>query len=110
MIHPPKMKFVATMLLTLTLLVAPVAIKAQNVESELRRVAYNAEFAVLSVWYNQSGESITMEVVGTAFLVTSDGYFITAAHVLEVQTQFGSNDRWIAPAKWGWEWNLVRHR
>lgn len=68
------------MLLTLILLVGPVPLKAQDIEAQLKRVAHNVEFAVLPVWYNQRG--VNMQVVGTAFLVTPDGYFVTAAHVL----------------------------
>lgn len=62
--------------------VAPV--RAQNTpEEELKRTAYHAEFAVLSIWYGPPEASAASQVVGTGFLVTADGYFVTAAHVLE---------------------------
>ena len=71
--------------LALILIVGSVSLKAQNIEGELKRVAHNVEFAVLPVWYTQSGSGnqFSMQVVGTAFLVTPDGYFVTAAHVLQ---------------------------
>ncbi len=71
--------------LALILIVGSVSLKAQNIEEELKRVAHNVEFAVLPVWYTQSGSGnqFSMQVVGTAFLVTPDGYFVTAAHVLQ---------------------------
>lgn len=71
------------MVLTLIFLVGPVPLQAQNIEAQLRRVAQNLDFAVLPVWYNQPGNLPNMQVVGTAFLVTPDGYFVTAAHVLQ---------------------------
>ncbi len=55
---------------------------AQSLEKQLERTAQHAEFAVLPVWYNDPA-TMAMAVVGTAFLVTPEGYFITAAHVLE---------------------------
>jgi hypothetical protein len=45
-------------------------LEAQNIEAELKRVAQNANFAVISIWYNTSDN---MQVVGTGFLVTPDG-------------------------------------
>jgi serine protease Do len=71
------------MALTLIFLVGPVPLQAQNIEAQLKRVAHDVDFAVLPVWYNQPGNQVNMQVVGTAFLVTSDGYFVTAAHVLQ---------------------------
>ncbi len=59
------------------------ASSAQNVEKQLKRTAHDAEFAVLPVWYNDPVNIANSGVVGTAFLVASDGYFVTAAHVLE---------------------------
>ncbi len=58
-------------------------LQAQDIERRLEQVAYNVDFAVLSVWYNKPGDQVDMQVVGTGFLVTPDGYFITAAHVLQ---------------------------
>ena len=56
---------------------------AQNVEEHLKQVAYNSEYAVLSVYHWEKEDLSKSFVVGTAFLITPDGYFITAAHVLE---------------------------
>jgi serine protease Do len=56
---------------------------AQDVEKQLKRTAHFAEFGVLPVWYHDPANTAGWGVVGTGFLVTSDGYFITAAHVLE---------------------------
>lgn len=61
---------------------------AQNVEAQLKKVAYNVEFAVLPIRDNglenlPPNHPPVMQVVGTAFLVTPDGYFVTAAHVLQ---------------------------
>jgi serine protease Do len=56
---------------------------AQNIETQLKRVSNNVEFAVLPIWYNAPDPSFNMLVIGTGFLVTPEGYFITAAHVLE---------------------------
>src|SRR6266849_643543 len=58
-------------------------LQAQDIEQRLEQAAYNVDFAVLSVWYNKPGDQVDMQVVGTGFLVTPDGYFITAAHVLQ---------------------------
>src|SRR5260370_5668044 len=58
-------------------------LQAQDIERRLEQVAYNVDFAVLSVWYNKPGDQVDMQVVGTGFLVKPDGYFITAAHVLQ---------------------------
>ena len=77
-----KITFFGTVL-TLIFLVASVPLKAQNVEGQLKQVAHNVDFAVLPVWYNQPGNQVNMQVVGTGFLVTPDGYFVTAAHVLQ---------------------------
>jgi S1-C subfamily serine protease len=70
-------------LLLLTALLALSEAHAQNIEKQLEGTAERSEFAVLPVWYNTNSPNITMNVVGTAFLVSPDGYFITAAHVLE---------------------------
>ena len=43
----------------------------------------NVDFAVLPVWYSEPGNLVLMQVVGTGFLVTPDGYFVTAGHVLK---------------------------
>ena len=64
------------------LIVIGSASTAQDVEKQLKRTAHHVEFAVLPVWYTDPA-TMNMGVVGTAFLVTPDGYFITAAHVLE---------------------------
>lgn len=70
-------------LLILVFLAGSVQLEAQNTEVQLKRVAHNVDFAVFSVWYDQPGNPPNMQVVGTAFLVTPDGYFVTAAHVLQ---------------------------
>ena len=77
------MKFMLRTALTLIFLVGSVPLKAQDIEGQLKQVAHNVDFAVLPVWYNQSGNLVNMQVVGTGFLVTPDGYFVTAAHVLQ---------------------------
>jgi len=69
--------------LTLFFVAGGLPLSAQNVEAQLKRVAYNANFAVLSMWHNTMGDRPDMLVIGTGFLVTPDGYFITAAHVLQ---------------------------
>lgn len=68
--------------MTAVLLAAIIPAQAQNVEKQLKHVVYAANFAVASIWYN-SENPINMQVVGTAFFVTPDGYFVTAAHVLQ---------------------------
>jgi S1-C subfamily serine protease len=69
---------------TLLLIVLAIAeASSRNIQKQLERASEHSEFAVLPVWYNTDSPSITMIVVGTAFLVSPDGYFITAAHVLE---------------------------
>jgi len=75
-------KVVLRMVLTLLFLAGPVPLQAQNIEAQLKRVAHNVDFAVLPVWYSQPGNPPNMQVIGSAFLVTPDGYFVTAAHVL----------------------------
>jgi len=55
----------------------------RDVERQLERTSHYAEFAVLPVWYTDPANTANSGVVGTAFLVTPDGYFVTAAHVLE---------------------------
>jgi hypothetical protein len=65
------------------LLVVSFPLHAQNVERQMKQVAHNLDFAVLPVWYNKPGDQVDMQVVGTACLVTPDGYFVTAAHVLQ---------------------------
>jgi serine protease Do len=60
-----------------------VPLKAQDAERQLKQIAYDVDFAVLSVWYNQPGDQVNMQVAGTGFLVTPEGYFVTAAHVLQ---------------------------
>ncbi|SPF41404.1 exported hypothetical protein [Candidatus Sulfotelmatobacter kueseliae] len=67
----------------LALILVASAALAQDVEKQLKRVSHNANFAVLPVWYTDPSDRTKSGVVGTAFLVTPDGYFITAAHVLE---------------------------
>jgi serine protease Do len=69
--------------LTLLLFFGSAPFQYQNVEKQLKRVAYNVDFAVLPVWYDPPGTTADMRVVGTGFLVTPDGYFVTAAHVLQ---------------------------
>ncbi len=64
------------------LLVAPSAL-GQNIERRLKQVSYDAQYAVISVWYSESANISNQGVVGTGFFVTADGYFVTAAHVLE---------------------------
>src|SRR5260370_26586414 len=71
------------MALILILVTGPLPLQAQNAEAQLKQVAYNVDFAVLPVWYNKPGDQVDMQVVGTGFLVTPDGYFVTAAHVLQ---------------------------
>jgi len=70
-------------LLCLVILGGTVSLQSQDEEKRLERVANDVSFAVLSVWYTPPGPQINMQVVGTAFLVTPDGYFVTAAHVLQ---------------------------
>jgi S1-C subfamily serine protease len=77
-----SVKLKVTLALALVFLVGSLPLSAQDVERRLERVAVNADFAVLPVWYSPPGNPAPMQVVGTAFLVTPDGYFITAAHVL----------------------------
>jgi S1-C subfamily serine protease len=64
----------------LVVMIPPPVVEGQNIETELKHVAQNANFAVIPIWYNTSEN---MQVVGTGFLVTPDGYFVTAAHVLQ---------------------------
>ncbi len=64
------------------LLVASSAL-GQNIERRLKQVSYDAQYAVISVWYSESANISNQGVVGTGFFVTADGYFVTAAHVLE---------------------------
>lgn len=73
----------STLKVLLVLILVVSRVSAQNLEKQLERTAQHAEFAVLPVWYNTDSPTINMVVVGTAFLVTPDGYFVTAAHVLE---------------------------
>src|SRR5271169_3973543 len=70
------------MLHALVLVLIASGISAQNIENQLKRASHNVEFAVLPIWYNDPN-FVNTRVVGTGFLVTPDGYFITAAHVLE---------------------------
>jgi len=56
---------------------------ARDLEKQLEQASHYAEFAVLRVWYGDTANVADWGVVGTAFLVTPDGYFVTAAHVLE---------------------------
>lgn len=77
------MKFMLRTALILIFLAGSVPLKAQDAEKQLKQVAHDADFAVLSVWYNQSGDQVNMQVAGTGFLVTPEGYFVTAAHVLQ---------------------------
>jgi len=58
-------------------------LSAQNLEQQLEKTAHHAEFAVLPIWYNDVNDPSSARVAGSAFLVTPDGYFITAAHVLQ---------------------------
>jgi S1-C subfamily serine protease len=48
-------------------------------------LARDADFAVLAIMFGMDSEhpGDSMYVVGTAFVVSADGYFVTAAHVLE---------------------------
>ena len=78
-----RWKSMLTEALLFIFLTGLVPLKAQNLETQLKQIAYNVDFAVLPVWYNAPGNQISMQVVGTAFLVTPDGYFVTAAHVVE---------------------------
>ncbi len=45
-------------------------LQAQDIERRLEQVAYNVDFAVLSVWYNKPGDQVDMQAVGTGFLQT----------------------------------------
>jgi serine protease Do len=69
--------------LTLVFLIGSLPISAQNIEAQLEHIAQNVEFAVVPIWYSQPGDVVNMQVVGTGFLVTPEGYFVTAAHVLQ---------------------------
>lgn len=77
------MKFVLRIVLILVSLIGSYPLNAQNIERQLEQVAQHVNFAILSVWYNQTEPRISAQVVGTGFLVTPDGYFVTAAHVLQ---------------------------
>jgi S1-C subfamily serine protease len=68
--------------------VAHFATAKGDIESNLIRVGVDAEHAVIDVTYwpdadNTQTRIIATGVQGSAFLINSDGYFITAAHVLE---------------------------
>jgi serine protease Do len=76
-------KLMLRIAIILIFLAGLVPLKAQDAERQLKQVAYNVDFAVLSVWYNQPGDQVNMQVAGTGFLVTPEGYFVTAAHVLQ---------------------------
>ena len=77
------MKSMLRTVLVLVFLVGSVPVEARDAEEQLKQVAHNVNFAVLPIWYSQPGDQVNMQVVGTAFLVTPDGYFVTAAHVLQ---------------------------
>lgn len=68
-------------LLFLVLIASSIA--AQDTENRLKQISSNAEYAVLPIWYTDPTNLANSGVVGTGFLVTPDGYFVTAAHVLE---------------------------
>ena len=76
------MKFIFAMTLALISVVGSTYTGDRDMQEKLKKVAYDVNFAVLPIWYNQTNP-ISMQVVGTGFLVTPDGYFVTAAHVLE---------------------------
>ena len=61
---------------------ASIAAQAGPLESALIKTAANSERAVLSV-AKESDQTHFADVVGSAFLINSDGYFVTAAHVLQ---------------------------
>jgi len=75
-----KRLFSASVVLTMLLFSS---LEGKDIEAQLRHVAYNSNFAVVQLWYT-SENPINMQVVGTGFLVAPDGYFVTAAHVLQL--------------------------
>jgi S1-C subfamily serine protease len=71
----------------LILLYSPLqfAQKVNNTEHRLERLSQDVEYAVLPVmdWGDPNDPARVPTVVGTAFLVNEEGYFVTAAHVLQ---------------------------
>jgi len=68
---------------TFALVLIATVLPMQDVEKRLIDVSNYVEFAVLPVWYCDPSDLNKSGVVGTGFLVTPDGHFITAAHVVE---------------------------
>jgi len=64
--------------------VASIAAQMDPLESALIETAADSEHAVLGVWYGKESDAAHFaNVVGSAFLINADGYFVTAAHVLQ---------------------------
>jgi hypothetical protein len=61
---------------------ASLAAQTDPTESALIKTAADSEHAVLSV-AKESDQAHFADVVGSAFLINTDGYFVTAAHVLQ---------------------------
>jgi len=58
---------------------------ASDIESRLTAIGSDTAGAVLPITLWRHDPIMAADVVGTAFLVTGDGYFVTAAHVLGVE-------------------------
>jgi len=63
---------------------ASMGAQKDSLESALIKTAADSEHAVLGLLYaKQSDPTHFANVVGSAFLINADGYFVTAAHVLQ---------------------------
>jgi S1-C subfamily serine protease len=64
------------------------AAETDPLESALIKAAADSEHAVLGVLYQKESDSAHFaNVIGSAFLINADGYFVTAAHVLQPYQQ-----------------------
>jgi S1-C subfamily serine protease len=75
--------FAVMSILVLTV-TASMAAQIDPLETSLINIAAASEHAVLGVWYaKESDPGRFATVVGSAFLINADGYFVTAADVLQ---------------------------
>jgi S1-C subfamily serine protease len=64
--------------------VASIAAQTDPLESALIKTAVDSEHAVLGVWYQRESDPAHFAtMVGSAFLINADGYFVTAGHVVQ---------------------------